>query len=147
MSNDRVTIALAAMRLSLGVFFLVWALEKVFAPELAGKVATTFYGVAPSPGILRAIGIAQLVLIAAFMLGLFKTCTYGALLLIHTASVASTWQRLIDPFEAPNHLFWAGVPVVAMLFGLFVLRDADTRWVLNLGKTPPPGQPLSGDRR
>ena len=124
------TISLAAMRLSVGVFFLVWAVEKIVAPELGVRVAETFYGFTPSHQLLMVVGLAQVALIAAFMLGLFKTAPYGGLLLIHTLSVLSTWERLITPYTPPNHLFWAGVPVVALLFALFLMRKDDTALTL-----------------
>ena len=119
-------ISLAVLRLSVGVFFLVWALEKLIAQDVAVRVAETFYGFTPSGTLLVVVGVTQVALIAAFMSGLFKTWTYGALLLIHTASVLTTWERLIDPYSPPNALFWAGVPVIALLVALFLLRDHDT---------------------
>lgn len=122
--------ALAAMRLSMGIFFLVWAAEKIIAPEIARRVAETFYFTSPSDEALMITGILQVVLILAFMMGLFRFWTYGALLVIHTMSVLSTVPRLIDPFTLPNHLFWAGVPLVALLLALFVLRDRDTALVV-----------------
>lgn len=132
-SDDKpLTYGLAAMRLSMGVFFLVWASEKIFAPDIARRVAETFYFTSPSNEALLITGIAQSILILAFMAGLLRFWTYGALLVIHTFSVLSTVPRLIDPFTLPNHLFWAGVPLIALLLALFLLRDRDTRFVVTL---------------
>ncbi len=128
-------ISLAVMRLSMGVFFLIWASEKIFAPEIARRVAETFYFTSPSNEALLITGLAQVVLIGAFMAGLFRFWTYGALLLIHTMSVLTTWNRLIDPFTPPNHLFWAGVPLIATLLALFLLRDRDNFLVFRMGRT------------
>lgn len=131
----KLVISLAAMRLSVAVFFLVWAVEKIVAPELAVRVAETFYGFTPSTELLIAVGLAQVVLIGAFMLGLFKTVTYGGLLIIHALSVLSTWERLITPYTPPNHLFWAGVPIIALLLALFLLRNDDTALTLTAKST------------
>lgn len=127
--------ALAVMRLSMGVFFLVWASEKIFAPDIARRVAETFYFSSPSDEVLLITGLAQVVLIFAFMAGLFRFWTYGALLVIHTMSVLTTLPRLIDPFTPPNHLFWAGVPLIALLLALFLLRERDTLFVLTPTRT------------
>jgi len=40
--------------------------------------------------------------------------------------VASTWDYLIKPFGNSNHLFLAGVPIVAIMVALYMLRDWDT---------------------
>lgn len=136
MTNDRpLAIALAAMRLSVGLFFLVWASEKIIAPDIARRVAETFYFSSPSDQALLVTGLAQVLLIAAFMAGLFRFWTYGALVVIHTMSVLTTLPRLIDPFSPPNHLFWAGVPLIALLLALFLLRDRDRLLVLTRSAT------------
>lgn len=129
-SMAKLRLGLVISRMTLGVFFLVWSLEKIVAPEIAQRVAETFYGGAPGVNTLLLIGIAQTVLILAFMAGLMKTWTYGALLVFHTASVLTTVGRLINPYEPPNHLFWAGVPVIALLILLFLMRNEDTLFVL-----------------
>jgi hypothetical protein len=71
------TFSLAVMRLSVGIFFLIWALEKVVAPGVAIRVAETFYGFIPSETALIITSLlhsrwCSVVFIAAFMLGLFK---------------------------------------------------------------------------
>lgn len=123
--EKRLPIALAVMRLSIGAFFLVWSLEKLLAPEIARRVFGTFYFTELPAVVSYAIGAGQTVIVLAFLAGAFRTWTYGALLAMHSVSVLSTWQRLADPYEPPNHLFWAGVPVLAALVALFMLRDAD----------------------
>ncbi len=126
MDNRKLTRSLAAMRLSLGVFLLVWAFMKVLMPENALRVAVGFYGIETGSTVIVAIGVLQVAFILAFMAGLFKTVTYGGVLLFHTVSVLSTWSRLIDPYSSPNGLFWAAMPLVVMFVVLFVFRDEDT---------------------
>lgn len=123
--QSRLAIALAVLRVTIGVFFLVWSFEKIIAPEVAQRVFGTFYFTDLPVAVSVVIGIAQTLIVLAFLCGLAKTWTYGALLAMHTVSVLSTWERLINPYEPPNHLFWAGVPVLAALLLLFLLRDAD----------------------
>ena len=133
MSGDhdrRLALSLAILRLSTGVFFLVWALQKLLAPEMARRVFETFYFSSPSDEMLLTTGILQTLIVLAFMAGLFRFWTYGALLVMHTISVFSTIPRLIDPLTSPNLLFWAAVPVLGLLIVLFLLRDRDTLLVL-----------------
>lgn len=123
--------ALLILRLSIGAFFLVWALEKIIAPDVAVRVFNTFYLSDPPHAVIMVLGVLQTILILGFMAGLFKTWTYGALLAMHAVSTLSTWARLINPYEPPNHLFWAAVPVLGALVALFLLRDQDRLATLN----------------
>ena len=122
---NRLPPALLALRLSIAAFFAVWALEKIVAPELAARVFATFYVEAPSLLSLQVTGVIQMTIVVLFALGIAKTWTYGALLAMHAVGTLSTWERLLTPFEAPNHLFWAAVPTLAALGLLFALRNED----------------------
>ena len=67
----KLEISLLTMRLSVGVFFLVWAIQKTVAPEMAQRVFETFYFSSPAPTLLMLTGLAQLAIVIAFMAGLF----------------------------------------------------------------------------
>ncbi len=88
-------------------------------------IFSKFYFSEISTGIALAFGILQTLIILAFLAGLFKTWTYGAILGMHAVSTLSTIGQLINPYESPNTLFWAAVPVLGALIGLFLLRDRD----------------------
>jgi putative oxidoreductase len=130
--EGKLLISLAIIRISIGIFFLVWSIEKIVAPELAQKVFKNFYFSEISPGVSVILGIIQTIIVLAFIAGLFKTFSYGALLGMHTVSVLSTYQQLLNPYQPPNHLFWAGVPVLAALVALFILRKSDRLLAINL---------------
>lgn len=130
--EQRLTISLLILRLSIGLFFLVWSVEKLVAPELTQRVFETFYFFPISTALSYVIGVLQTLIVLSFMAGLFKTWSYGVLLGMHAVSVLSTLGRLINPYEPPNHLFWAGVPVLAAILVLFLLRDSDRLWTLKL---------------
>jgi hypothetical protein len=125
-------ISLAILRISIGIFFLVWSIEKIVAPELAQKVFKNFYFSEISPGVSVIIGMIQTLIVLAFIAGLFKTFSYGAVLGMHTVSVLSTYQQLLNPYQSPNHLFWAGIPVLGALVALFILRKSDRLLAINL---------------
>jgi hypothetical protein len=130
--EGKLLISLAIIRISIGIFFLVWSIEKIIAPELAQRVFKNFYFSEISPGVSVIIGIIQTLIILAFLLGLFKTFSYGALLGMHTVSVLSTYQQLLNPYQPPNHLFWAAVPALGALIALFILRKNDRLLTINL---------------
>ena len=126
MNQERkLQLSLALIRFSTGLFFLVWSVEKLIHPETTQKIFAKFYMMEISPAVSYGIGIIQTLLVLAFVAGLFKLWTYGAILGMHAVSTLSTYQQLLNPYEAVNHLFWAAVPTLAALIGLFILRDSD----------------------
>ena len=129
--QKKLGIGLALIRFSTGIFFLVWSIEKIIHPEIIQKVFSRFYLLDISPGISIAIGIIQILIVLAFMAGLLKIWTYGAILGMHAVSTLSTYKELFNPYEPPNHLFWAAVPLLAALVALFLLRKED--YLLTIG--------------
>jgi hypothetical protein len=125
--DTKLEASLLLMRLAIAAFLLVWAVDKVIAPEHAQAVFSHFYFSEPSQSALKAIGIVQMVVIAAFAVGFARFWTYGAVLVMHTASTASSYAQLLNPWggDRPQLLFWAAVPVLAAMIALFVLRDRD----------------------
>ncbi len=123
-------LSLLLLRVGIFIVFLFWTLDKILYPDHAAGVFSKFYGLeAMGETIFLAIGIAQLILILTFVVGLFKTWTYGAILLLHAISTFSTFGLYLDPFD--NLLFFAAWPMLAACIALFLMRDWDT---LSLGK-------------
>ena len=118
-------ISLAIMRISLVSFFLVWSIGKMIVPELTQKIFANFYASEISPTISIAIGALQTIIVLIFLTGQFKTLSYGVILGMHAVSVLSTYRQLLAPYQPPNPLFWAGVPVLGTSIALFLLRDRD----------------------
>lgn len=125
--DTKLEVSLLIMRLAIAAFMLVWAVDKVIAPEHAHAVFSHFYFSAPSPAVLKSIGFSQIAVVVAFAMGFARFWTYGAILLMHAASTASTYAQLLNPWggDRPQLLFWAAVPVLAAMIALFVLRDRD----------------------
>ncbi len=79
-----------------------------------------------SSTILNVLGFVQIGIILAFVAGFARLWTYGAVLLMHTASTLSTYPHLLPPWSQGSQLlFWTAVPVLAAMIALFVLRDRD----------------------
>ncbi len=118
---------LLALRLSVFLVMLVWTIDKLLRPKHAGAVFEHFYGLS---GLGRAafltLGVAELVLLLAFVAGAWKRVTYGLVLLLHAISTVSSYRQYLDPFEGTNLLFFAAWPMLAAAWGLYLLREEDT---------------------
>ncbi|MGA8278731.1 MAG: hypothetical protein WB784_11130 [Rhodanobacteraceae bacterium] len=127
---DRNTLRLRAslliLRLSVALVMLMWTIDKFVRPEHGSRILEHFYGIAGvGNGPIYVIAAAELILIALFALGLFKTWTYGLILLLHAASTLSSYQQYLHAFEHVNLLFFAAWPMLGACVALFLLRDED----------------------
>ncbi|MGF1480155.1 MAG: DoxX protein [Cyanophyceae cyanobacterium] len=132
----KLELGLATIRLTTAAFFLVWSIEKIVAPELTQRVFEGFYFSQISNTVSYLLGSIQTAIILVFLAGIWKTLSYGAILGMHTVSVVSTYERLLNPYELPNHLFWAGIPTLGAVIALFLLRDSDTFLTLSTNNRP-----------
>jgi len=124
--EHRLPLALAILRVTTGIFFLLWALEKLVMPEVNAAIWDKFYGIPLEVNLSYPIGILNTLMSLALIVGFKRRFTYAYWTLFHSVSVASTWDYLIKPFGGPNHLFLAGVPIVAIMVALYMLRDWDS---------------------
>lgn len=131
--NNSTEIAVFSLRASLFILMILWAVLKIMNPGSYGGgggnpgIFESFYGITTGPKIVLALGILQIVLLLAFALGLYKTITYGAVLLMNAASLLVSLPRILAPFsEYPNMLFIASVPVLGASLALFLMRKQDT---------------------
>lgn len=128
MSDERrIQAALLTMRWATAAFLLVWAIDKIVSPKHAQAVFAKYYLLQDaSHALLVTAGLAQVAVILAFAAGWLRAWSYGAVLLMHLVSTASTLPHLLMPWaQGSQLLFWAAVPVLAAMLALFVLRDLD----------------------
>ncbi|MFU8817812.1 MAG: hypothetical protein ACNA7W_20895 [Pseudomonadales bacterium] len=131
--TERLPHALLALRLGVFIVMIFWTLDKFVAPEHAAAVWGNFYLIRGlGPPAFYVIGAAQLILVLAFVAGLYKRLTYGLVFVLHGISTLASWQQYLNPFE--NLLFFAAWPMLAACFALYVLRDGDTLWTVRLGE-------------
>lgn len=124
-------ISLLTLRVSVAAVMLVWAVDKFVRPEHSSSVFAGFYGVSGvGEGLVLGLGVAQVLLVLAFLAGVARTWTYGAIGLLHAASTFVSWRQYLAPFEGANILFFAAWPMLAACLTLFLLRDQDRLWVL-----------------
>jgi putative oxidoreductase len=128
--RDRIATALVALRAGVFIVMLMWTLDKFVNFAHASRVFEAFYGLGGlGPGIMAAVGAAEMLLILAFVAGYRKRFTYGAVLILHGISTLSSYRQYLDPFN--NLLFFAAWPMLAACFALYLLRDLDTRWTVS----------------
>ncbi|MGE3597142.1 MAG: hypothetical protein AB7N70_16475 [Dehalococcoidia bacterium] len=116
--------SLLALRLSVFLVMFMWTLDKFVNPEHAIKVYGTFYGLRGlGSTLLLTIGAAEMALLLAFVAGLWKRWTYGAVFLLHAISTLASFKQYLSPWD--NLLFFAAWPMLAACYALYVLRDED----------------------
>ena len=127
-TESRLGFPLFTLRLGVFIVMLMWTLDKFVNPAHSAAVYENFYLIGGlGSTVFLIIGLAELALIVGFMLGVKKTITYGAVLLLHAVSTLSSWQQYLG-FD--SLLFFAAWPMLAACYALFVLRDLDTKFTL-----------------
>lgn len=125
--NQRLQISLLSLRMSVFVVMLAWTLDKFFRPDHAASVFDGFYGLSNiGSSLMKATGLAELILLLGFILGIKKRLTYGTVFLLHGISTLSSYKQYLAPFEKVNLLFFAAWPMLAACFVLYLWRDEDT---------------------
>lgn len=126
MLEQRLAISLLVLRITLGLFMLQWAVEKFVVPGTTLAIFRNFYGLDFGGFVPPVIEVVQVVLSLAFLVGYKPRITYGLFLVMHTITTLVTIPRLLSPWNpVSNHLFIAGVPVLAGFLALYLLRDWD----------------------
>lgn len=139
----RLPFSLLALRIGVFIVMILWSIDKLLNPDHAAAVFDTYYMLADvGPGLLAAIGIAQIAIEIAFVAGLFRTFTYGFVLVTHLISTLASFPGYLAPFD--NLLFFAAWPMLAACIALFLLRDEDTLWSVDEARSgrrgPTPGK-------
>ncbi|MEX2575860.1 MAG: hypothetical protein WD382_04335 [Halofilum sp. (in: g-proteobacteria)] len=129
--DKKLKISLAVLRITTFVVMAMWSLDKIVAPDHAGAIFANFYGLdAMAASLLIGIGVVQLLVEGAFVLGLWRLWTYGYVVVAHGISTLSSWEQYLSPFD--NLLFFAALPMLGAAVTLFLLRDHDR--MLTLGR-------------
>jgi putative oxidoreductase len=137
-NRNRVGVALLVLRVTVFLVMLIWTIDKFVRPAHAASVYEHFYFIGGlGPAIVYSVGVAELVLLFGFLLGIAPRLTYGLVLLLHAVSTLSSFRQYLHPFEGPNILFFAAWPMLGACFALFYLRDFDMLW--RVGAKPSPG--------
>ena len=148
MSNDvenedfrkRLSFSLLLCRLGTVFIFGIWAYGTIIRPEIAsGQLGKIYYIKGLPAGVMMSLGVLQLAIALAVLLGLFKTFTRGILLALSVLGVIMPTFLVgyvvstIGLKPHPDILYWAGFCVLACAFMTYWLRDEDTLFTLGKG--------------
>jgi hypothetical protein len=141
----RLPLCLLLLRLSLGLVMMVWAFDKILNPGHGAAVFESFYGLSGvGEPIVRGIGVVQAAIVLAFLCGIARAWSYGAVLAMHAVTTLVSWSAYLQPLD--NILFLAAWPMLAGLITLFLLRDEDRLWAFGASRRAPArSAPDSGD--
>lgn len=123
--QERLRYPLFFVRLTVGLFFLQWSVEKIIQPETTAAIFDHFYGLNVSILLAQVLGGLEVLLALAILVGFMRRTVYGAAFVLHLGSTLSTLPRLIAPYSDGNHLFATAVPLLAALWLLFRMADHD----------------------
>jgi putative oxidoreductase len=109
----------------------VWTVNKFIESQHASRIMAEFYLVGGvGSAVIYLLAAIELAVILAFFFGFLKQLSYGLVLLMHAVSTLSFYNKYLHPFEPPNLLFFAAIPMFAACFALYYLRDADVLWTI-----------------
>jgi hypothetical protein len=129
--QNRLQWSLFSLRLGVFIVMIMWTLDKFVTPGHSAKIFEHFYGISGSTDMVAYIlGALQLVLVFAFVAGIQKRITYGAIFVMHGLSTLSSYNQYIDGFN--NLLFFTAWPMWAACFALYLLRDQDVKYTVKL---------------
>lgn len=124
---SKAALPLLLQRIAIALFMGIWAIDKFLNPKHTAGVFSHFYGVDLPVELTWVIGLVQLAIILAFLLGFLKTISYLLIFLMHAGSTLASWKIYLAFLgEGGNLLFWAAIPVLAALWVQFALRDFDS---------------------
>lgn len=120
------------LRASVFLVMFVWTVDKFVEPQHASKIMEQFYLIGGvSSTLVYLLAVLELVVILAFLFGFAKKWSYGLVLLMHAVSTLASFKQYLNPFQPPNLLFFAAIPMLAACFTLYYLRDADVLWTMS----------------
>ena len=117
--------ALWLLRLGLGLFFVLWGIDKIVAPGSTVKIFEMFYMMPISVSLAPMIGAIEIIFGLAFIAGVYKDRVYLLGVLLHGISTLASYRQYMDPF-GKNHLFLAAIPLLFAYVALYMMRDEDT---------------------
>lgn len=131
-NNLRLRLSLLLLRYSVALVFVMWTIDKIIRTDHAAGVFAHFYFLKDiAPMLMKSIGILELLLIAAFLIGWKRRATYGLIVIFHGISTISSFRQFTDPFTGTNLLFFASWPMLAAAIALYLLREEDTLLTAN----------------
>lgn len=122
------------LRLGLSLFLILWAIDKIVAPEATVDMYLQRYSIGTTASVVSIVGAFELVLGLLMFLGMYKTITYGLGLLLQITSVIFSFSALLFPF-GEDHIYISVFPIFFSFLSLFLLRELDTKLTFSKKKS------------
>ena len=100
--NGQEALGILILRVGLAWFLLVWAVNKILAPEQYQKLWGYFHGIDIGSTLPYVMGAAQIIISLAIAIGLWRTISYALGFLMHTVTIVVISPSLIAPFVINN---------------------------------------------
>lgn len=129
-SSEQGKIQWSLFLLRLGVFIVMfaWTMDKFLNPDHGVKVFDHFLHIKGlETTVMMAFGAVEMVIILAFVAGLWKRYTYGFIMIVHGISTFSSWKQYTTDISL---LFFAAWPMLAACITLYMLRDLDVKFTV-----------------
>ena len=150
--QKRLEVSLFIIRITAAIFLGLWATLKFHRPSWTQNIFKGSYGLESlgletlPPEASYLLGGIQILIVLAFALGLWKTWTYGLMMLMSAAGVLGSLGSYVGINEAgeiianytkyPRNLMLTAIPTLGALTALFIMRHSDN--FLSLSKNDSP---------
>lgn len=128
--------SLPLLRVGMGLFLVLWGVDKLAATEGSLGIFSHFYGLDVGALIVQAAGVAEIVLGLVLAVGLFRVPVAWIALAVNAVSTLASWRQILDPWgwlgltDGGTHLFLASIVIMAVNVVL-VLEARDDTWTLD----------------
>lgn len=121
---------LFALRVTTGWLLVVWGLDKLADVSHGVTVAETYYfGIGAHSLVQNVLGVLEILLGAAVVLGLWRKLAYPVAFGVLTFTALVLWKSVLDPWgwvlEGSNALFYPSVIIAAGAAVLWGTREED----------------------
>ena len=124
--RNNIELSLFLLRVGVFIVMLAWTIDKFVDPAHGIAILQYFYFLeGASETIVMAMGVAEMILILAFVAGAWKKYTYGLIMIFHGLTTFASWNAYIPPDVTLT--FFAAWPMLAACYTLYVFRDEDTK--------------------
>lgn len=128
--RGNIELSLFFMRITVFLVMFAWTVDKFVDPSHGALILESFYFIGGAgETIVMAMGAIELILILAFVAGMWKKYTYGLVLIFHGLTTLASWDRYIPPDVTLT--FYSAWPMLAACIALFLLRDLDTKFSIS----------------
>ena len=119
------------LRAGMGLFLVVWGIDKLASMSTSQQIFSHFYGVSAGELLMRLAGFAEVVLGLLLIAGVFQRPIAWIVLLIHSTSTIASWRQILDPWgllgigSGGTHLFLSSIVIVAVSIVLVLEAGGD----------------------